>query len=969
MAEISVFLTERITAWTAAAGLDFSADDPIFVREVLEPMIELLGENIPTSNAKEIIAARIAEEMPDLDGTVFADLCGKTAAAVFLPLYAELRASLNRRKLTNERLLTGTDLGDLRDVFLVDPTQGGYSSGVVRVYYATPRAVQVVPTQRIVVKGRDGAVGRVYRPTAPQQYTLAEVRTNVSGSRYYIDVALVASAPGEEYDLDVNEAQGAAGFPGSVAVTNLVRFGGGSSADTISTLLARIRTAARLRSPSTFAGAEYALQAQGFTDFRVVTSGSPLMVRDRIYGPGTISGIPGGFRVVPPPVPDSGTEPWVSLGVAFDTWISPAVDERIVSVQVNNLVDEGAEILAGNDGTFKWDSSQPAGEQFTLQTTSFRFREVVGLDDLFPSWPGGLYPVQEGDIVEFEGIFADVAAGIRVKCAVTVVVNGGELRVNPLTPLDPSGVTSGTVAEADYDGTGTHSYAGAHWRVLRHITPLVVVSDATHAYPTTSIPFTDPRAYSAEGVEIEVSGYPALTRPYSTEAESEAGSTVPRTSNVIADASVLPAIYPARVELGDALTGSPSGDFSYLRRYLFAEFLDSQAGTAEGKAVRARVHLLGPMAAAFPPGCIFRDAAGLTRMYPMGWLFEDVTSDGTGAETDTLIIPWASPTQLRDELSASGGPTILGRVPVPGDWAHYYVVGSSDPYIMPIITVLSDRIIVAAPDIPAGLTGNLAIYQGTSRSEQIAAGRGPEGTYSVDIWLSEIDAIPDVYTPGDPPLYGTAAELDELYYITQGYDLVSSLPGQVGSAAERSSLVLHGGRLNDGEEVSGRSIYVHTTDARELETVQALVTSDANRPLCLSGLAKFYTPAYVVFSVYYVATDLTAEDAARAVSAAFEEANTVDRLEVSDLVGAVDAAGATYTVNGRAFVLRMNHFRQWESFATKSAIPAYSTGRFILQAVTAVHLVAPTDGAVVDELDESTWPDSHTLRAGGFDAD
>ena len=125
----------------------------------------------------------------------------------------------------------------------------------------------------------------------------------------------------------------------------------------------------------------------------------------------------------------------------------------------------------------------------------------------------------------------------------------------------------------------------------------------------------------------------------------------------------------------------------------------------------------------------------------------------------------------------------------------------------------------------------------------------------------------------------------------------------------------------------------------------------------------------MTFSVYFVADNLSAESAANSVLSAFEEANTSDRLEVSDLVSAVDDAGATYTVNGRAFVLRMNHLRQWESFATKGAIPAYGISQFVLYAVTAVRLSSPSRGEVVDELDRDNWLESYTLRAGGFDAD
>ena len=962
MPQISDFLVERISVWASLSGITFSETDPIFVREVLDPLIELVGEDLPTADAKELIASRMSEEMPDIDGTVFADLMGKTTAAVFLPMLAELRTSLTRRNLSNERVLRGTDLADMRDVFMVDPLEGGFATGTMRVFYAAARAVQVTTTQRIVVPGRDGQPGRVFRPRVNRQFSLQEVRANVLGSRFYIDVPMAATKAGDEYNLDINESRGAQGFAGAVAVSNSSRFSGGAASDNITTLLDRIRTSVRLRSPATFAGLESLLRTKGFTDFYVAQTGDDIMVRDRLYGPATISGMPGGMLAESPEVPASGDEPFVRLGIAFDTWVSTPGQPAYVAAEVRNLSNEGAELLAGNDGSLNWDDTQPAGEKFSLTTQGFRFLEVVGTPDMFPRWPGSLLPVKPGDLVEFEGLFSNVSAGVRAVFTVTTVVSGSELRLDGT--VDPA-------AEPDYDPTSpnSHQFAGTHWRVLRKTTVSAGSGDGeAHALvPALCAPLTDPRALTTEGTEISVFGAPAITKPYSTSADSELGELVARTQNVVVDATSLPVTYPVRVELADALSGGPTGNFAYQRRYLYSEFLQSRAGTEQTKPVLARVHLMGPMAAAFPDLCKFSNASGTTQMFPMSWSFSGSTATGTGATTDIIEIT-TSFTPL-SFTGYAGGPVIDDREVSAGDWAFLEPTDTDDPpYAMPIIFVGPDYVQVAAPDIPVGTTGTLYIYQGTSRAEQLAAGRGPEGTYSVDVWLREREADTE-YTPTDPPVCGTSTLIDEAFYLTQGFDVVSALPGQQGSEQERVSLCLHSSRLNDAEEMSGRSVRAHVPDARSLTEVQDALDSDDTRPLCLSGLAKLYAPAYVTFSVYYTATDLTAEAAANAVQSAFAEANTQDRLEVSDLVSAVDAAGATYTVNGRAFVLRLDHNRKWESFATKGAIPAYNITQFVLYAVTAVRLVTPTKGEIVDELDKNNWLESFTLRAGGFDAD
>lgn len=966
MAQISQFLVDRLSVWAGLSGITFSADDPIFVREVLNPLIELVGEDLPTADAKELIASRMDEEMPDIDGTVFADLVGKTAAAVFMPMLTELRASLSRRKLNNERLLAGTDLADMRDVFLVDPSEGGFATGSVRVYYAAPRAVQVTNAQRITVPGRDGAPGRVFRPRVNRQYSLQEVRANSSGTRYYIDVALAATQTGAEYNLDINEAKGALGFAGAVAVTNLSRFSGGTASDNVATLLNRIRTSVRLRSPATYAGLESLLQQRGVTDFYVAQTGDALMVRDRLYGPTAISGVPGGFYTESPPVPDKGDEPFVRLGIAFDTWISPVGQESYVASEIRNLSNEGTELLAGNDGTLNWDSSLPT-EPYSLITAGARFLEVVGTEGMFPRWPGSLLPVAPGDIVEFEGVFSNVAAGVRAQFSVTTVVSGSELRLSDLTPVDPTD-------EPNWDPATptTHTFVGSHWRVLRKT---YVSNDLASSAPPTNtqvralcVPLTDPRALNSDGSEITDLSYPALAKPYSTSPETENGDLAPRTRNSITDATVLPITYPLRVELADPLSGEATANYSYHRRHLHAEFLRATAGAAQTKAVLARVHIMGPQAVCFPDTCQFEDATASAQLFPMSWTFTGAEASGTGASTDTITVPGNTGAPLSYD-GYPDGPEITSRAIQAGDWAFLRPHdANAQPYVLPIVSVAPNEVTVAAPDIPVGTEGTLFVYQGTSRAEQLRAGRGPEGTYSVDVWLREKLASSS-YSPTDPPAYGTTAILDEQRYLTQGFDLVSPVPGLQGSEQERPTLCLHSSRMNDSEELVGRAILVHAPDARQLRGVQDALSSDDTRPLCLSGLAKMYAPAYVTFSVYYVAEDLAADTAARSVLSAFEEANTEDRLEVSDLVSAVDAAGATYTVNGRAFVLRMNHLRQWDSFATKGAIPAYNISQFVLYAVTAVRLQAPAKGEIVDELDTANWLESFTLRAGGFDAD
>lgn len=276
-------------------------------------------------------------------------------------------------------------------------------------------------------------------------------------------------------------------------------------------------------------------------------------------------------------------------------------------------------------------------------------------------------------------------------------------------------------------------------------------------------------------------------------------------------------------------------------------------------------------------------------------------------------------------------------------------------------------ITLAAADIPVGMTGELYILQGTSRSVQLQQGRGPEGTYSFDVWVTESDTAP--FTAGDPPRTGTPLKVEILNLLTQGFDLVSPLPGFVSGASERTTLLLFGDHLADGVTTQGRTVQLHGPSGEQLLAVQAALKSDENNPLCQSGEAKAFLPAYVVLAFYYQSEDLTPEAAIEAMLASMEETEIQQRLELSDLLAAVSRAGATYLVPGRTFVLQMNHLRQWTASATKGSVPGSDIGEFVLQGITAVRLRAAAAGESIDELDPANWEAQYTYRQGGFLAD
>lgn len=945
---------------------------------VLDSVDEYVGDDLPQSDPRALIQARLDEDDPSLDNTVFADTYGKPAAALAAPAFFELRSTLTRRRLDDESVLFSDDLDDLRDFFLVNTTAGGYSRGVVRVFYPSPRNLFFDVTRLITVQGRDGGPARVYRPEFPQQFSVTRVRENVSGSLFFVDVNLVATETGNYYDLEEGEAQGASGFSGAVRVTNLSRFSGGVSADTIPTFLARIRNSVVLRSLSTPGGASFVIPGLGVTSFEVVQGGDVRMVRDRIYGPATIAGVPGGFRLISDDIPDGD---YVRLGIAFDIYISPSVSQQLTSFVVSNVRDEGVEILTGDDGSLSYNG---VTSEYTLSLNSSRAAEQIAPnpdnEGLLTEWAGRLRPIEEGDIFEFEGLFVSSVTGERRSLVVTAINTAGTILTledvdpaldNPIDPGDP--LASGSIP-------------GRYYRFLRQLTGFIEATETTFVQPVFCIPLTDPRALDSSGEEIFVGSSPALPRPGTERAEAVGGSFVPRTTNAIDDIASFPVVSVERLEILDPITQQSSGDYIYPRHPLFVEFLNSTAGSEQLKATRVRVHLLGPQATAVGRDEI-ANADETIRMVPLHWYFATVTTVGTSPTTDEIHVqvagvdpPFDNPLTTRPlfhEYSGAIGTTLVSsRVPRAGDWVHFISTGGNE-YFFPISAVdiggdapYDDGIVtISAPDIPSGLDGEMYIYQGGSRATMLSDGRGPEGTYSIDIWCREVEAAGD-YSPGDPPIENTRGFLARGALLSQGFEIVSPLPGQQFSVAERVSLTIQGTHVVDSQEILGRSIQVHSFPGDRVAAIQDQLDSGLIRPMVTSGLAKTFPPAFVVVSFYYDSETLEPEDAAEAVFEAFENADTENRIERSDLVSALYDAGADYVEGGRVFVLRQDQNRNWTYEASRGAIRVESIGDFVLQAVTVTRLLRRGPGEVLDATDPDNWADDpFTLRPGGFDED
>lgn len=1029
-------LKERLQAWDPSIDLE----DEAFKREVLAPLESRLLEDVPVTDIYALIQRRLAAEAPHIQGSVLADVFGRIAALIVGPLHEALADALSRRRLDDPRILSGSDLEDSRDVFLVPVSQGRLAEGMFRVYLATPRNLTLDPTDVITVVGTSGNL--LYRPVESTTFPVSLVKQQKDGSSYYVEALCRATLPGSEYNWEPYAIKRATGIPGATRVTNSGRVSGGESSDDTTSFLNRIRGSLTLRSAATSAGLHYLLSQAGIEDVQVIETGEPELLRDRIYGPTYIGGVPGGFRATDDATGLLTVSGSISLGVAFDVWLGRASSPDTQSVTITALLDEGFVLLEGDTGRFEdvahpvTDNALPS-DQYAFRCGHRSFGIVLYDPDSLPPFDlhtFSVYPARAGDVLEVEGL-VDGSTGVRTRFPLTSLGTG----------ILTGGVYTTVVVDTDSALTSVVSDSSTvRWRVLR-VNTLGTDEDRlkprASIYPHTDLPaFCVPldrlRAKNGMGSELKVGNYYALTKPGTVQPERVSALTVPKTFNVVNQDAPPPVPWASRVELLDPLTLQPREDglrsYIYPATPLFAEFLEARTAATSvsgSQAVRLRVHLFGPQAAAFHPEMavgvqgdspvIEGSEEAYTAEYPgdptvgydatsrpgpwrpLGWAGTSYTvtpADELEAETDRVVV--STEGYFEEPLVDGEGETVWdddgARVPRVGDWlffvpnAHEDVSVADtaewpDPYItypdhefasatraFPIVEIVDGETVrVEAPDLPSGEEGTLYLVQGCSRRTTQEAGRGPEGTYYVDVFIAlatpEGDPLLD-----QPPFMNTPAVLDERELVMQGFQIMSPDPGLFFSTQERSHLIFPTGYVNDGEELSGRAITVYGPSAQNLIEVDELINETSVRAINKSGAVKLKPPVRCVLAVYFESETLSAASAAEICVESFETARTQGRLDVSDMKAALEDGGASYISTGRVFAHTTDYLRKHWYEAEKGSIPLPRLQVFVPDTIHVVRLSTTlrlVDGRAFDELDAANHLETYTYQWGGFRED
>jgi hypothetical protein len=610
MSSISEFLIHRLNT----VFPDFDTNDPAFVAQVLGPLKQYTGEGQAYADLQKLLSDRISQVNPSWNGSALVDLIVAHVAAMLRPLQMELAAANSRRKLSDPTLLSPQDLQELRDVFLVDPDQGGFAVGVFRAYFAVPRSILIDSTNLLTVESVRGSL--TYRPTRTVEISGAQMQAQRQGGQYYVDFEAKATAPGSASNLAPGEGS-ATGIGSAVRVVNPDRFTSGVDASSPATLLELIRSSVVSRTLASAAGlSNFQKRVASGQSYTLIQSGDRRMLRDRIYGPCTISGIPGGFSSQADSQEDylEGGD-YLSLGLAFDIWLRQPKSAGLQTLDLLNLTDEGL-LLYDRDLVYVANLLDPlTGDPLPedhAQVRSLRrgFGQFVADPSLY-DWPLDykltVFPVRAGDVLELQGFF-DPASGIRERF--TYISTGyGMLRYGhaQVVSTQEPGLLEDLVGRArlraqslrvNLDPTDEDRH-----RDLTSVLPYTCV-------PCLSVPLRYERAKNANGTSARQGGYYVLCQPGTSIPEVSGGSYVPKTYNQFAEDTPNPMAWIDRAELLSAITQQPqpAGQkvYAYPTQILFAEFLEPRLGESSGTGtspVRIRVHLLGPQGICFTPSC------------------------------------------------------------------------------------------------------------------------------------------------------------------------------------------------------------------------------------------------------------------------------------------------------------------------------------------------------------------------------
>lgn len=254
--------------------------------QVLGVLRGLLGSDPLTTPAETFLRERLRQDYPDTaagPADALTDVLLRPVQALMEPMQREVALTSKALYPTDPASSSLEAAEALASNYFLTRKSGTSTTGIVRVFFASPTGVVVLPSARFYT-----ADGKMFLPLTTQTFPMETVAAQQSGSEYYVDVAIVAEKAGLGYDARAGGINTVRGIPSATRCANLASFVPGEEDESAPQLLSRIPLALTERSLTTRRGIQTRISSE-FPSIRAVEvtgKGDPEMTRDVLTGGG-----------------------------------------------------------------------------------------------------------------------------------------------------------------------------------------------------------------------------------------------------------------------------------------------------------------------------------------------------------------------------------------------------------------------------------------------------------------------------------------------------------------------------------------------------------------------------------------------------------------------------------------------------------------------------------------------------------
>lgn len=233
--DIETFLSDILLRYDPSIDLTDGSRAQVML---VDPILARIGTDPFDSDIQTFVEQRVIQTFPNMsiaDTQVVRDTLISPMRVLIEAITREVKLVKLRQSVANVERIGDDEIDALMANFFESRQQGGYSRGVVRIYFSAPVTVSFTLIQ--VASTRDGLR---YTPSPAQTFTADQMLLNREGQEYYADVTYVAERRGDEYNVDRNEVTAIANLPSAARVRNPNRFTSGLPRENSIDFVARV---------------------------------------------------------------------------------------------------------------------------------------------------------------------------------------------------------------------------------------------------------------------------------------------------------------------------------------------------------------------------------------------------------------------------------------------------------------------------------------------------------------------------------------------------------------------------------------------------------------------------------------------------------------------------------------------------------------------------------------------------------